>query len=466
MAIVPVGTLSLQIERQENRQEYIEELTRQLDEQIRYLVQRCLETALEEEVTAVLEREWYERSGNHSIQKSEAAECNRCHSSNVRKFSRNGHYSRRVDTRWGSIQIDMPQVGCECGGAVKIEYQTLRPYQRVWDDIEMEIRKQSGQGLSLRAIKDNLDMMLHSSVGLGTINNRLLSMADLVPIWHQQQAEIPPVVRVDGVWMTLMEATGKTQIDQLGRHRQVKTGQKRPILLAQGVWPAQRRQEILSWVIAPSEDTGSWLQLLHQLYAQGIHQDNGLQLLVGDGAPGLEAARQDLYWKEPFQRCVFHKLRNIYKALEAPETPNENGTRAYKRSLIRQAAAIWQSPDEEVARRHQRDLCTQWETEQPRAVATLRRDFELTLSFYQAQTEAAERGLDWPARSLRTTSPLERTIRTFRRRFRSALLFQSKKGMQATLYLICTRQRSIKVNALPNDWALDVQRQLSRLHPI
>jgi hypothetical protein len=62
-----------------------------------------------------------------------------------------------------------------------------------------------------------------------------------------------------------------------------------------------------------------------------------------------------------------------------------------------------------------------------------------TLTFYAVQQRALERGEIWPAYRLRTTSPLERMFREFRRRFRSALLFHSEAGAVATTALIATR---------------------------
>ena len=61
MAIVHLGCVSLQVERRDSRQAFLEALWRQMEEAVRQVVTRCIEEALEEEVTALLERGWYER---------------------------------------------------------------------------------------------------------------------------------------------------------------------------------------------------------------------------------------------------------------------------------------------------------------------------------------------------------------------------------------------------------------------
>lgn len=71
---------------------------------------------------------------------------------------------------------------------------------------------------------------------------------------------------------------------------------------------------------------------------------------------------------------------------------------------------------------------------QPKSVRTLQRDFERTLTFFQVQTQAQERGEDWPLTALRTTSHLERENRNFRRRFRQAVLFHSQDGLKAAVF--------------------------------
>ena len=189
----------------------------------------------------------------------------------------------------------------------------------MWDDLEGQSRQRCGQGLSLRQTKAELDGLLASSVGLRKINEVIHALAHLAPSQQEtERTDIPPVVRLDGLWIKMMEATGEEKEDRLGRLRAVKAGVSRPILVAQGVWPAMGRQEILTWLLEEDEGTQSWQNLLDHLYRLGVAADNGLQLLIGDGSPGLQSAWQARLWEVPFQRCIFHKLRNVRRDLIAP----------------------------------------------------------------------------------------------------------------------------------------------------
>lgn len=464
MISIPLGTVEIQVERQATRRAYIEALQAEVQHIVQVVVGRCLEAVMEAEVTAILGREWYEKRDAVPRQASPAAQCNRCKTHAAWLFSRDGHYPRQLGTHWGQINFAMPQVTCECGGSVKIDYQTVRPRQRIWDDVEEAIRERYGWGESLRAIKASLDRLIGSSLGLRTINERVHALATLVPRWRSsQQAECPPVVRIDGVWVPQMQATGKYQNDALGRHRAVKSGTRRPVLVAQGVWPASGRQEIVAWVLRDAEGREDWLALLNQMWDRGIRPQRGLKLLTADGSAGLPGAHQEVYWNVPLQRCVFHKLRNIWRDLVVPPGLASKAAKAYKRRLIRSAAHVWQAARLSTARERHTAWCLTWESEQPDAVATMRRDFEATVSFYDVQAAAKRRGLMWPATHLRTTSHIERLFRAVRRRIRQAIVLHSSTGVLALAHQCFTRWTAGQAASLHerSTWPRQLERALA-----
>ena len=75
---------------------------------------------------------------------------------------------------------------------------------------------------------------------------------------------------------------------------------------------------------------------------------------------------------------------------------------------MEQAALIYRAPDAAVARQLMGEWSEKWRPQAPEAVATLERDVEQTLVFYQLDAVAQE----W----IRTTSLLERTNRELRRK--------------------------------------------------
>ena len=77
MAIVHVGTLTLQVKGRGTRREFVEGLIAQIEEQVRQVVLRCIEEALEAEVDTLLKRGWYERRRPKRRRRSRAR-CKQC----------------------------------------------------------------------------------------------------------------------------------------------------------------------------------------------------------------------------------------------------------------------------------------------------------------------------------------------------------------------------------------------------
>jgi hypothetical protein len=78
-----------------------------------------------------------------------------------------------------------------------------------WVDVQIFIQVEYAQGQSYRQIKAKLDDCLHSSISLRTIDQKVLPLghqASLHRTWKPGFA--PPVVRLDGIWLTVMFALG------------------------------------------------------------------------------------------------------------------------------------------------------------------------------------------------------------------------------------------------------------------
>jgi len=154
-------------------------------------------------------------------------------------------------------------------------------------------------------------------LALRTLNQRLHQLVHLDP--DRDAEEVPPILQVDAIWVTMLRPNGKVRRDRKGRKRAVKGRFKCPIFIAMGVWPDTDRCEILLWQLGSSEDDEEWTAFLSILEAQGIRGENGLKLIIHDGGSGLCSALRTVYFGAQQQRCLFHKLRNLYNALHVPD---------------------------------------------------------------------------------------------------------------------------------------------------
>ena len=438
MLIVPIGNVLLQ-----GPDVDMPDMAFQVMENIAWalpgIIGQMLNKHLEMEITRFLGRGHYQRRG-HAKRKETQVKCSRCQSRERQKFRRNGDYRRGLVTKYGHTQLGMPQLKCECGGNVRFDFQTIRVRQRFGVDVQVFVQKEYQAGQSYRQIQVKLEECLHSSVGLRTLNKQVLAVgegAKTCQTWEKGDA--PPVVRFDGIWLTVMFETGEVRRDQLGRFRPVKQAKKIPILAAQGVWPATGRTELIAWIQAEGEDEKSWQTFMERLWESGLTPENGLKLVISDGGTGFEAAYQNVYWSVLRQRCVFHKLQNLAHALKLAHDVDPHAKKKFSTDFLRSAARIWQAEDKTQAIHLYQAFCEKWQKTQPKAIQTLQCDFEATLAFYDAQEYAETKGEHWPAHFLRTTSPLERMFREFRRRFRQAVLFHSNAGLLAATAQIAAR---------------------------
>jgi len=390
----------------------------------------CINRKLDEFVTRELGRDAYERCRH--VQGLCLCRCQKCGGRWRPWFTRNGYRSRGLDLVIGRVQIDLPRVKCRCGGSVRLNLPDLQPGQRLGPDVAALVEHWAGLAYSLRDMKRELDEAMWTSVGLRSLSCRLRRWAALVPYWQTALLkDVPPVVMLDGVWITLMQASRRRRRDKLGRRRVVKQRVKLPVLIALGVWPEEGRSRVLDWEIATeaAEDRDNWLRLLNRLEERGLAPHQGLTLFIHDGGSGLIAALTELFPDVPRQRCVFHKLRNLAHALTLPSGLAPHDKRDYGRQIITQAARIWQAPTLDEAYQRHRLFCRQWQAEQPELVMTLQRDFEDTLTFYRVWDQHRL----WPKHYLRTTSLLERLNRLIRARMRKAGAYHSLTGLQSML---------------------------------
>jgi hypothetical protein len=329
-------------------------------------------------------------------------------------------------TRWGELSVDLPRVRCECGGSVRIDFGgVLRPYQRLWDDVDAQIERWGALALSLRQMRQELTHCHIGPLALRTLNQRLHQLTDLAP--DPLPTAVPPIVQVDAIWITNLRPNGQTRRDRKGRHRPVMGRFKSPLFIAMGVWPESGRSEILLWQLGRSEDAEDWVTFLTALEAQGVRGENGLKLIIHDGGGGLCAALRTVYFGAQEQRCLFHKLRNIYNAIHLPETLTPPHRRRRRNAIFKHFRAIWQARHYTTALRRYLKVVRTYRHSQPAAVATLRRDFRSTVTYYHLEQQFPA----WQRKHLRTISRLERFNRRVRRQARAASAYHSELGVLA-----------------------------------
>jgi transposase-like protein len=132
-----------------------------------------------------------------------------------------------------------------------------------------------------------------------------------------------------------------------------------------GVWPDTDRCEVLGWQLGMSEDSDEWVDFLSILEEQGFRRENGLKLIIHDGGSGLCSALRTVYFGADYQRCLFHKLRNLYNAIRVPDNLTPKQGRRYRKAIFKKFHAIWQAHRYDTALRRYLKVVRTYRDSQP-----------------------------------------------------------------------------------------------------
>lgn len=415
---------------------------KRIDEAVAKAVVEAIERALQDEVTETLGRAKGERRNEHDITVVEAR-CNQCGSQYRRWFYRGGFYQRGILTFEAAGQINMPRIRCLCGGVVDFEFVHLVPYGRLWFDVEERARELAGICVSLRDGVEVLAWCNGQPLSIGKVNRLVNETAVLAESLHAGKlARVPAVVMLDGVWLKVLEPTDEWYTDKRGRRRRRMKLRKFPLLVAYGVDPVSGDKWLLDWERGRDEDEESWRKLLERLLARGLHADAGLKLFVHDGSAGLEKAFDIVYFGRGAerQRCIFHKLQNVKRDVVGDEGMSRKERQQRRSEVLEDAAEVYRGQDEAGIKSSLDRFRAKWVEKEPKAVATLEREFERTLAYLRVLEGARRRGQEYRIECLRATSALERVQRQFRQKARQVVIFHSEKGVEAGIQLVISHR--------------------------
>jgi putative transposase len=324
-----------------------------------------------------------------------------------------------------------------------LAWQTIARYERCWGPLLDQQIMGYCLGLRLRDLQETLHWTLGEVLSLAACNRIVWAVDKQVKALKTTPlATPPPIVMVDGMWVKIAYPTGEITEDAQGRRRAVKRKQKRVVLSALGVWP-DGHWEIVYWQIAAGENQVAWNAFFGQLSAKGLTEET-TELVISDGAKGLEDALDHHLYGVPPQRCIFHKIKNLADHLvfheveghlpEGDDPARRKAKHARKKAILADASTVYASDAAAEIRRRAAVFRITWEAREPEAVANFFTDFDKTLSYMQVDFPPAFVSL------LRTTNLLERFHKEARRKQRDIGMFQSEQGCDVLWYLLAMRE--------------------------
>ena len=317
-----------------------------------------------------------------------------------RADTRAGHYQRKLQTKAGEVELNMPKLR-----SLPFETAIIARYRRRESSVEEALVEMYLAGVSVRRVEDITQALWGTRVSSGTVSDLNQKIYVKIEEWRNRPIEGEyPYVFLDGMWLK------RSWGGEVGNVS---------VLVAVGV-DSEGYREVLGVCEGTKEDKDSWLSFLRHLKDRGL---KGVRLFISDKCLGLLEALGDTYPEVRWQRCVVHFYRNVFTAVP----------RGKMKVVAEMLKAIHFQEDVQAAREKSRMVVQKLEEMKlGKAAQIVNEGYEETLRYYFFPSEHR--------RSLRTNNPLERIMREVRRRTRVVGSFPDGRS---ALMLVAARLRHI-----------------------
>jgi putative transposase len=274
-----------------------------IEDGVRERVRGFIETMLEEELDVALSRPRYGRR-KASGDKDSVSSLVGC---------RHGHRKRALTGTFGKTEIAVPRARLigEDGKTREWKSQSLRGYQRRTKAADALIAGAYLAGTNTRRVRRALNAVFAGEIGKDVVSRTWRKVKSDWDAWNDRSLMDEPIIRL------VLDGT-------VVRVRLDKKATSISLLVALGV-RADGQKVLLAIKNMGGESEAAWRALLDDLVERGLRTP---ELVIVDGAPGLEKALAALWSDVPVQRCTVHKHRNLLA--HAPERLHEEISNDYK----------------------------------------------------------------------------------------------------------------------------------------
>ena len=299
---------------------------------------------------------------------------------------RHGHRERMLTGTFGKTRIAVPRARLICQDGTTREWKSgsLRAYQRRTKAADALIASAYLSGTNTRRVRRALGAVFAGPVGKDVVSRTWRKVKGDWEAWSKRSLSEEPIVRL------ILDGT-------VVRVRLDKKATSISLLVALGV-RADGQKVLLAVKNMGGESEAAWRALLDDLVTRGLATP---ELIIGDGAPGLEKALSALWPNVPLQRCTVHKHRNLLA--HAPERLHEELSNDYK-------DMIYAAAKEEVEARRKAFL-RKWRLKCHEVANSLEEAGEKLFTFTRFPKS------QW--KSIRTSNAIERLHEEFKRRIKT-----------------------------------------------
>lgn len=275
-----------------------------LETGVRTRIRGFIEELLESELAAALGRDRYERPRLGETGGGGRPEVGAGH--------RHGHRERQLMGTFGPVTVRVPRARLDRPDGKTVEWKNaiIPAYQRRTKQADALIAGAYLAGTNTRRVRRALAALFGGAVGKDTVSRVWRKVKGDWDAWNARSLKDEPIIR-----LSLDGAIVRVRLD--------KKATSISLLVALGV-RQDGQKALLAVKNMGGESEAAWRALLDDLVRRGLKTP---ELVIVDGAPGLEKALAALWSDMPVQRCTAHKHRNLLA--HAPDRLHEEVSADY-----------------------------------------------------------------------------------------------------------------------------------------
>ena len=307
---------------------------------------------------------------------------------------RNGYKTKRVNTNYGSMDIDVPQ-----DRNSSFDPQVVKKRQKDISGIDQKIISMYAKGMTTRQISDTLMDIYGFDASEGFISDVTDKLLPQIEDWQNRPLDtVYPVVFIDAIHYSVRD---NGVIRKLAAY--VMLG-----INSSGI------KEVLTIQIGENESAKYWLSVLNELKNRGV---NDILIICADGLSGIKEAINTAFPNTEYQRCIVHQVRNTLKYVSDKD----------RKEFAADLKTIYGAPSEARGRELLDDVNEKWQEKYPRAMKRWYDNWDSICPIFKFSSSVRT--------VIYTTNAIESLNSTYRRLNRQRSVFPSDQALLKALYL-------------------------------
>ena len=366
----------------EGKRNIIQQLLQEYDIETAEDIQDALKDLLGGTIKEMMEAEMDDHLGYQKSERSDSDDY------------RNGYKSKRVNSSYGSMDIDVPQ-----DRKSTFEPQIVKKRQKDISDIDQKIISMYAKGMTTRQISETIEDIYGFETSEGFISDVTDKILPQIEDWQNRPLdEVYPILYIDAIHYSVRD---NGVIRKLAAY----------VILGINT---EGKKEVLSITVGDNESSKYWLSVLNELKNRGVKD---ILIICADGLSGIKEAIAAAFPKTEYQRCIVHQVRNTLKYV-----PDKD-----RKAFASDLKTIYHASDEEKARLALNRVTEKWTVKYPNSMKRWYDNWDAITPIFKFSPDVGK--------VIYTTNAIESLNSTYRKLNRQRSVFPSDTALLKALYL-------------------------------